>query len=42
MVMQEYTYHEIGDVLGVSLSFISKWRQIYEQQGVAGLTAEPG
>lgn len=37
MVMQEYTYCEIRDVLGVSLGFISKWRQLYEQQGVAGL-----
>ncbi len=37
MVMQDYTYYEIGDVLGVSLGFISKWRQLYEQQGVAGL-----
>ncbi len=37
MVLQEYTYYEIGDVLGVSLGFISKWRQTYEQQGAAGL-----
>jgi putative transposase len=38
MVMQEYTYYEIVDVLGVSVGFISKWRQTYEQQGVAGLS----
>ena len=37
MVMQDYTYYEIGDVLSVSVGFISKWRQTYEQQGVAGL-----
>ena len=33
VMMQEYTYYEIRDVLGVSASFISKWRQTYEQQG---------
>lgn len=38
MAMQEYTYYEIRDVLGVSLGFISKWRQTYEQQGLTGLS----
>jgi putative transposase len=38
MVMQEYTYYEIGDVLGVSVGFISKWRQTYEQRGLTGLS----
>lgn len=37
MVMQDYTYYEIRDVLKVSIGFITKWRQHYEQQGVAGL-----
>lgn len=37
MVMQDYTYYEIRDVLGVSVGFITKWRQHYEQQGVTGL-----
>jgi putative transposase len=37
MVMQDYTYYEIGDVLGVSVGFISKWKQHYEQQGIVGL-----
>lgn len=37
MVMQDYTYYEIRDVLSVSVGFITKWRQHYEQQGVAGL-----
>lgn len=38
MVMQEYTYYEISAVLGVSVGFISKWRQIYEQRGLTGLS----
>lgn len=38
MVMQEYTYYEISDVLGVSVGFISKWRQTYEQRGLTGLS----
>lgn len=38
MVMQEYTYFEIRDVLQVSVGFISKWKQVFEQQGIAGLS----
>ncbi len=37
MVMQNYTYFEIRDVLQVSVGFISKWKQMFEEQGVAGL-----
>lgn len=37
MVNQNYTYYAIRDVLKVSVGFITKWRQRYEQQGVAGL-----
>ena len=37
MVIQNYTYYAIRDVLKVSVGFITKWRQRYEQQGVAGL-----
>jgi putative transposase len=37
MVRQDYTYYQIRDVLKVSIGFISKWRQSYEQQGLAGL-----
>ena len=37
MVLQKYTYFEIRDVLKVSVGFISKWKQAYEKQGVAGL-----
>jgi len=38
MVMQEYTYFEIRDVLQVSVGFISKWKQIFEEQGIGGLS----
>lgn len=37
MVLQDYTYYQIRDVLKVSIGFISKWRQSYEHQGLAGL-----
>jgi putative transposase len=37
MVMQEYTYVKIRDILQVSVGFVSKWKQIYEEQGIAGL-----
>ncbi len=37
MVRQGYTYFEIRDVLQVSVGFISKWKQGFEEQGVAGL-----
>lgn len=30
-------YREIAKLLNVSLGFISKWRQIYEAEGVSGL-----
>lgn len=40
MVLQEYTYFAIRDVLQVSVSFISKWKQIYKTQGVAGLALQ--
>lgn len=38
MVMQKYSYFEIRDVLQVSVGFISKWKQIFEEQGISGLT----
>lgn len=38
MVMHKYTYFEIRDVLQVSVGFISKWKQIFEEQGLSGLT----
>ena len=37
MVLQEYTYFEIREVLQVSVGFISKWKQVFEVQGIAGL-----
>ena len=36
--MQEYTYFEIRDVLQVSVGFISKYKQLFKEQGIAGLT----
>lgn len=38
MVMQGYTYFEIRDVLQVCVGFISKWKQMFQEQGVAGLS----
>ena len=40
MVFQEYTYFEIRDVLKISIGFISKWKQAFEEQGVAGLVLQ--
>lgn len=37
MVIQDYPYYKIRDVLKVSVGFISKWKQSYDQQGIAGL-----
>lgn len=37
MVLHEYTYCEIGNILQVSVGFISKWKQVFNTQGVAGL-----
>jgi putative transposase len=38
MVMQEYSYFEIRDVLQVAVGFISKYKQLFKEQGIAGLT----
>lgn len=38
MVVQDYTYFQIRDVLQVSVGFISKWKQTFEEQGIIGLT----
>ena len=40
MVLQKYTYFAIRDVLQVSVGFISKWMQIFEAQGLAGLVLQ--
>ena len=37
MVMQNYNYLTIANILGVSVSFISKWKYIFLEQGVTGL-----
>jgi len=37
MVMQNYNYLTIANILGVSVSFISKWKYIFVEQGVSGL-----
>lgn len=37
MLMQNYKYSTIGSILGVSVSFISKWKYIFVEQGVGGL-----
>lgn len=38
MVLQKYSYFEIRDVLQVSVGFISKYKQLFRQQGISGLT----
>ena len=37
MVLQKYSYFEIRDVLLVSVGFISKYKQLFKEQGIAGL-----
>lgn len=37
MAIQGYVYYEICAVLGVSVGFISKWKLIYQEQGINGL-----
>lgn len=38
MVLQKYSYFEIRDVLQVSVGFISKYKQLFKEQGISGLT----
>jgi putative transposase len=38
MVMQGYTHSRIGEILHVSLGFVNKWKYVFIEQGVAGLT----
>ena len=38
MVIQKYSYFEIRDVLQVSVGFISKYKQLFKEQGISGLT----
>lgn len=37
MTLQGYTHAQIIEVLGVSSGFISKWKQHFVEEGVAGL-----
>ena len=38
MVLQKYSYFEIRDVLQVSVGFVSKYKKLFKQQGISGLT----
>lgn len=40
MVSQGYTYFQIRDVLQVSVGFVNKWKQAFEEQGVPGLALQ--
>lgn len=37
MVLEDYTYYQIQNILHVSLGFITKCKQVFETQGVDGL-----
>jgi putative transposase len=37
LVYQGYLYEEIQTILGVSLSSITGWKQVYEENGIDGL-----
>lgn len=37
MVVQGYSYYQIRDTLLISIGFVSKWKQIFAEQGIAGL-----
>jgi putative transposase len=37
MFLKGYKHREIGESLGVSSGFISKWTQLYEHRGLSGL-----
>lgn len=37
MVMQNYKHSTIGNILGVSVGFVNKWKYIFVEQGVSGL-----
>ena len=38
MVMQNYRHSRIGEILRVSLGFVNKWKYVFIEQGIAGLT----
>ena len=37
MVLKNYLYRQIAEILSVSDSFISKWWLVFESEGVIGL-----
>ena len=37
MAKQNLAYSKIKEILQVSMSFISKWKKVYSEQGIAGL-----
>lgn len=37
LVLQNYSYFQIREILNVSVGFITKWKQIFIEQGIAGL-----
>jgi len=37
LVISGYVQEEIGEILNVSQKFVSKWKKIFERQGISGL-----
>lgn len=37
MMIQNYKHSTIGNILGVSVGFVNKWKYIFLEQGVVGL-----
>lgn len=37
MVVQNYTHFQIRDILQVSVGFVTKWKQVFFEEGIAGL-----
>lgn len=40
MIYQEYPYHAIQSLLGVSMGAISEWKMLYDQQGCEGFNPQ--
>lgn len=38
MVKQNISYARVSEILCVSISFVGKWKQSYEEKGISGLT----
>ena len=37
MVVQNYTHFQIRNILQVSVGFVTKWKQVFFEEGIAGL-----